>query len=486
MKDAYQDIRVEILVDGIQVGYYKQDDGLLMWEGSYLSRTAEAVFSWGAVTNLTAKLIEREAYKVDLGLQNSPRMAEQITLFGASEETPVYGVEQVQPAPETASVITDQNNETSPPVLTPADEQFAKEALIPGETSFEIDGRSFLVDRVDLEHGTVNFQDTTFVQTVGFPIFRTEPISFVRQVIAQEENKSQASPKINIGSQSAPPTKPKKKERPGAAAPLLLDGVNYRITDDALGTGTPGERYANNIAAIHLLQKLETEGRSAVPEEQAVLANYVGWGGLAECFEPQNRHYNELKELLSDAEYASARESTLTAFFTPPVVIRAIYQALVNMGITQGNLLEPSCGTGNFLGLLPESMAHCKLYGVELDNVSGRIARQLYQKASVSICGFEQAEFPDNFFDAAVGNVPFGQFSVKDRRYDRLNLPIHEYFLAKTLDKVRPGGIIALVTSSFTLDKRTEKARKYIAQRADLLRQYVCRTMRSKPLPELK
>jgi len=246
-------------------------------------------------------------------------------------------------------------------------------------------------------------------------------------------------------------------------------GVNYRITDDALGAAPPSQRYANNVAAIRLLKQLEAENRPATPEEQEVLAKYVGWGGLADCFDPKHSRYEELKGLLSETEYAAARESTLTAFYTPPVVIHSIYAALGQMGFRQGNVLEPACGIGHFLGMLPEGMAESKVYGVELDDVSGRIARQLYPRSSISVRGYEKMDFPDNFFDVAVGNVPFGQFKVQDRRYDRLNLSIHEYFFAKTLDKVRPGGVVAFVTSSYTMDKRTGNVRKYIAQRAELL-----------------
>ena len=262
---------------------------------------------------------------------------------------------------------------------------------------------------------------------------------------------------------------PRKKERLEAAAPLFAGGVNYRITDDALGAAPPSQRYANNVAAIRLLKQLEAENRPAMPEEQEVLAKHVGWGGLADCFDPKHSRYGELKSLLTDTEYAAARESTLTAFYTPPVVIRSIYAVLEQMGFSQGNILEPSCGVGNFLGMLPESMAESKVYGVELDDVSGRIARQLYPRSSISVRGYEKMDFPDNFFDVAVGNVPFGQFKVQDRRYDRLNLSIHEYFFAKTLDKVRPGGVVAFVTSSYTMDKRSGNVRKYIAQRAELL-----------------
>ena len=265
------------------------------------------------------------------------------------------------------------------------------------------------------------------------------------------------------------PHLPRKKERLEAAAPLSAGGVNYRITDDALGVALPSQRYANNVAAIRLLKRVEAENRLATAEEQEVLSRYVGWGGLADCFDPKHSRYEELKSLLSETEYAAARESTLTAFYTPPVVIRSIYAALGQMGFRQGNVLEPACGVGHFLGMLPEGMAESKVYGVELDDVSGRIARQLYPRSSISVRGYEKMDFPDNFFDVAVGNVPFGQFKVQDRRYDRLNLSIHEYFFAKTLDKVRPGGVVAFVTSSYTMDKRTGNVRKYIAQRAELL-----------------
>ena len=291
-----------------------------------------------------------------------------------------------------------------------------------------------------------------------------QEISPLPQVQQREEEAPQ-------GQAAMPPVPhlPRKKERLEAAAPLFAGGVNYRITDDALGAAPPSQRYANNVAAIRLLKRVEAENRAATPEEQEVLAKYVGWGGLADCFDPKHSRYEELKGLLSETEYAAARESTLTAFYTPPVVIRSIYAALGQMGFRQGNVLEPACGIGHFLGMLPESMAESKVYGVELDDVSGRIARQLYPRSSISVRGYEKMDFPDNFFDAAVGNVPFGQFKVQDRRYDRLNLSVHEYFFAKTLDKVRPGGVVAFVTSSYTMDKRTGNVRKYIAQRAELL-----------------
>ena len=244
---------------------------------------------------------------------------------------------------------------------------------------------------------------------------------------------------------------------------------DFHITDDALGHGTPSEKYAANAAAIRTLKQIEAEERLATPEEQEILSRYVGWGGLADCFEETSPHYEELKSLLYLEEYAAARASTLTAFYTPPVVIRGIYKALSQMGFTQGNILEPSCGTGNFLGLLPADMAGSKAYGVELDSISGRIAQQLYQNASVSVNGFETVQMPDSFFDVAVGNVPFGDFKVLDKRYDKHHWLIHDYFFGKTLDKVRPGGIVAFITSKGTLDKENSSVRKYLAQRADLI-----------------
>ena len=335
-------------------------------------------------------------------------------------------------------------------------------------TRLTIDGRQFEVDSVDDLTQKVSLRDVTFEGGTGFPIFRKESIDYVRAHMEQPDMvRETAAPQTD-----EPPaafTPPKKKKQNALAYPLDADGRNYRITDDHIGEGAPLERFQRNLDAIRTLKAVEAENRAATAEEQAVLAQYVGWGGLADFFDEKNARYAELKELLTDAEYAAARESTLTAFFTPPVVIRGIYAALGQMGFTQGNILEPSCGIGNFLGMLPESMSGSKLYGVELDDLSGRIARQLYQKSSIAVQGYEKTAFPDNFFDVAIGNVPFGQFHVADKRYDRLNFPIHEYFVAKMLDQVRPGGVIAVVTSSYTMDKRTASARKYIAQRSELL-----------------
>ena len=361
-----------------------------------------------------------------------------------------------------------ENSPRSEPVLQEAAPTMEPEVPTPISTGtrLTIDGRQFEVDSVDDHTQSVSLRDVTFENGTGFPIFRQESVEFVREHVEQpnvEQTATQADePRVVL-------TPPKKRKRNTIAYPLDADGRNYRITDDHIGEGAPLERFQHNLDAIRTLKTVEAENRSATAEEQAVLAQYVGWGGLADFFDEKNPRYNELKDLLKDAEYAAARESTLTAFFTPPVVIRGIYAALGQMGFTQGNILEPSCGIGNFFGMLTEDMSGSKLYGVELDDLSGRIARQLYQKSSIAVQGYEKTAFPDNFFDVAIGNVPFGQFHVPDKRYDRLNFPIHEYFIAKALDQVRPGGVIAVVTSSYTMDKRTASARKYIAQRAELL-----------------
>ena len=248
---------------------------------------------------------------------------------------------------------------------------------------------------------------------------------------------------------------------------------NFHITDDDLGAGGPKAKFKANMEAIRLLKELEQEQRLATPEEQEVLSRYVGWGGIPQAFEERNsawaEEYTQLKEVLTPEEYSAARASTLNAFYTSPTVIKAMYEALGNMGLKQGNILEPSCGVGNFMGLLPESMGAASMYGVELDPVSGQIAKQLYQKNRIAVQGFEETSYPDSFFDSVIGNVPFGAYQVSDRKYDRYHFMIHDYFIAKSLDLVRPGGVVAVVTSSGTMDKQNPEVRQYFANRADLL-----------------
>ena len=263
------------------------------------------------------------------------------------------------------------------------------------------------------------------------------------------------------------------EEKTEAPAVPVTDRHNFRINDDAIGVGGAKEKFHNNMAAINLLHELEIENRLATPEEQEVLSRYVGWGGLSMAFDEHNAAWaEEFKELyasLSPEEYRAAMESTLTAFYTPPVVIKAMYDALDRLGFSQGNILEPSCGTGNFFGLLPESMQNSKLHGVEIDSLTGRIAKQLYQKANIAIEGFEKTNLPDNHFDVVLGNVPFGEIRVNDSRYNAQKFLIHDYFFAKALDKVRAGGVVMFITSKSTMDKASPEVRKYIAQRAELL-----------------
>lgn len=333
--------------------------------------------------------------------------------------------------------------------------QAAAKEHIPIGAELTLDGRKFIIESVEEKWGEVFLRDVTFAENVGYPIFRSEKIAFIREQLNAQE-KAQISPK---------------KSAKNDGTKVLRR--NYRLSNDKLTTFSPKERFKHNIEAIKLLKTLEREKRLADESEQEILAQYVGWGGLSEAFDETksawHSEYLELKNLLSAEEYKAARESTLTAFYTPQTVITAIYQGLANLGFQGGNILEPSCGAGNFFGALPENMSASRLYGVELDKISGHVAQMLYQKANIQIQGFERTDFSDNFFDAAIGNVPFGQFKVQDKRYDRENFLIHDYFFAKALDKVRPNGVIAFVTSKGTLDKENPKVRKYLAQRAELL-----------------
>ena len=367
---------------------------------------------------------------------------------------------------QTAQALADDQQKKDGPAIAEVDKPDPYKELVGKEVT--LDGHRFIVERVSDLSDDVTLRDLTFEGNVGFPISRIEKIGRVRRLLQEQE---EAQPQ----KEEPAPLPPKRPRRERITFTTLHPEVprdqrhDFHITDDALGHGTPSEKYAANVAAIRILKQIEVEERLATPEEQEILSRYVGWGGLANSFEQTSPHYEELKSLLDSEEYAAARASSLTAFYTPPVVIRGIYKALSQMGFTQGNILEPSCGTGNFLGLLPADMAGSKAYGVELDSISGRIAGQLYQNASISVNGFETVQMPDSFFDAAVGNVPFGDFKVLDKKYDKHHWLIHDYFFGKTLDKVRPGGIVAFITSKGTLDKENSAVRKYLAQRADLI-----------------
>lgn len=326
-----------------------------------------------------------------------------------------------------------------------------------------MNGRTYIVESVS--DTNVEMRDISTQGNVGFPVICNGSIDFVRKLLTEKEKRIAPEPAAPI------PEPPQQKER-NADTPQG-EPVDFRITDEHLGTGGAKTKYAANIAAIRLLQALEEENRYATVQEQEVLSRYVGWGGIPQAFDEQNTSWanecRELRGLLSDAEYESARASTLNAHYTAPIVIKAMYEALENMGFQTGNILEPACGVGNFFGLVPDSMKDSKRYGVELDSVSGRIAQRLYPNDNITVQGYEKSKMPDNFFDVAIGNVPFGNYGVVDEKYDKHKFHIHDYFFAKTLDKVRPGGIVAFVTSKGTMDKKDPAVRKYIAQRAELL-----------------
>lgn len=408
--------------------------------------------------------------------------------------------------------------ETAPKVAEEAEPAGKEDDIHPG-TELTIDGRRFVIDSINRESGSVSLRDITFAEATGFPIFRSEHIETVRELLSQQ---SATREKITIEPDS--PEAPEWVREHGNTVSIIREGdtvtidgdgqgeksyvemdvdlpeplqpawektdggevarvridlmpdqpkLNFRITDDNLGHGGAKTKYGYNVAAIRTLQAIEAENRLATAGEQEILSRYVGWGGIPQAFDEANSswsdEYAELKQLLTEDEYESARGSTLNAHYTSPTVIKAIYQAIESMGFKTGNVLEPACGIGNFFGLVPESMTDSKLYGVELDSITGRIARQLYQSASIAVQGFEETNLPDSFFDLAIGNVPFGSYGVADKRYDKNHFLIHDYFFAKTLDKVRPGGIVAFITSKGTLDKRNPAVRKYIAQRADLI-----------------
>ena len=318
-----------------------------------------------------------------------------------------------------------------------------------------IDNRRYVIESISEISGDVSMRDMTFANAVGFPINRVEKIGYIRSLLSKAQEEKQPEKAV---SPVPAPSEPRH---------------NYRITEDTLGVGGAKEKFRNNMAAINLLHELELENRLATPEEQEILSKYVGWGGLSMAFDENNAAWaDEFKELyasLSTEEYRAAMESTLTAFYTPPVVIKGMYEALGRLGFSEGSILEPSCGTGNFFGLLPDTMAGSKLHGVEIDPLTGKIAKQLYQKANIAVQGFEETKLPDDHFDVVIGNVPFGDFKVNDSRYNAQKFLIHDYFFAKALDKVRAGGVVAFITSKGTMDKASPEIRKYIAQRAELL-----------------
>ena len=439
----------------------------------------ETVLPWAKVQRRIAQLIKADKFYTEeeydrLDDIDPTAIREQLAAHGIVNGE-VVDAEKLDAAPIVRQAEADAQRIS--------DEEFAREHLIPGESTFEIDGRTFLVDRVNLDFGSVNFQDITFANSTGFPIFRTEPISFVRRHIEEQKNQPvqpetstetvavYPGEKTNLPYDIVVQTLRTEQPEPPRDAPIP-SGENFRITDEDLGMGGAKVKFRRNLDAITTLKTIESEGRQATREEQEILSRYVGWGGLPDAFDSSKSgwasEYQELKSVLTPAEYEAARASTLNAHYTSPTVIRAIYEAVGNMGFQTGNILEPSMGVGNFFGMLPEEMQNSRLYGVELDSITGRIAKQLYPKANITVAGFETTDRRD-FFDLAVGNVPFGQYKVNDPAYNKLGFNIHNYFFAKALDQVRPGGVVAFVTSRYTLDAKDSTVRRYLAQRADLL-----------------
>ncbi|MDY6180448.1 MAG: SNF2-related protein, partial [Candidatus Faecousia sp.] len=443
----------------------------------------EAVLPWAKVQRRIAQLIKAEKFYTE---EEYDRL-DDIDPAAIREQLAEHGIVNGE--------VVDEEKLDAAPIVRQAeadaqrisDEEFARDHLIPGESTFEIDGRTFLVDRVNLEFGSVNFQDITFANSTGFPIFRTESISFVRRYIEHQEAEQEIQSvqpemstetvavypgeKTNLPYDVVVQTLRTEKAEPPRDAPIP-SSENFRITDEDLGMGGAKVKFRRNMDAITTMKTIESEGRQATREEQEILSRYVGWGGLPDAFDDRKSgwasEYQELIAALTPAEYEAARASTLNAHYTSPTVIRAIYEAVGNMGFQTGNILEPSMGVGNFFGMLPEQMQNSRLYGVELDSITGRIAKQLYPKANITVAGFETTDRRD-FFDLAVGNVPFGQYKVNDPAYNKLGFNIHNYFFAKALDQVRPGGVVAFVTSRYTMDAQNPAVRRYLAQRADLL-----------------
>ena len=464
--------------------------------GMRLSRRGfreEASIRWPVIEQYIRRMVENDTYLTEAEQQHFAEMERAY----AGNELPAPHARMAYPPSEISTPTVPVENETAEdlsldeplppprhPQRPPAEPPFPYD-LHPGDTIY-MDNRPFTVDEV--RFFDVAFRDPEMI----YPIFRAESKSVLGPLLDRDERnwpfrtEPLATPEqsAELQPEGPPPAEPQVQNEtateetqddvpssPAAAEPQYV-AANFHITDDHLGEGGPKAKFENNLRAIRTLKTLEKENRPASPEDQEVLSQYVGWGGIPQAFDEHNEawadEYRLLKSALTDEEYEMARASTLNAHYTSPTVIRAIYSAVEQMGFHTGNILEPSCGVGNFFGLLPESMEGSRIYGVELDSITGRIAKYLYPQANIAVTGFENTERKD-FFDLAIGNVPFGAYKVSDRQFDRYNFLIHDYFFAKALDQVRPGGIVAFVTSKGTMDKQSPEVRKYIAQRAELL-----------------
>ena len=460
---------------GLGIGEDHSPKGIMLSKG-YGNDSPKILIKWQEVEKRIRELIRIGRYLNKKEAENYPAWLEKETIR-------IKAIEEYRKNKEILSI--------APPEAKPEEQtQYGEyefhlgDSVFIGAQQYEIlaidDEEVVLYDTAcPLINKTMNRQefDIRAAETPGNEHLRKEP-GKESEKEEEEKEKEEKEEAVQVSeSESLTPSwerSPEKKPA-GYIFPEIkrADRIQYRISDDAYGEGSPKEKFRRNIEAIRLLKTLDEKGRFATEQEQEILAGYTGWGGQPEAFDESNsswaNEYIQLKQLLDEDEYAAARQSCLTAFYTPPVVIRVMYQVLRQSGFSEGNILEPSCGIGNFFGMLPEDFEKSKLYGVEADSVSGRIARQLYQNASISIEGYENTSLPDSFFDVAIGNIPFGDFRLADKRYDKENFLIHDYFFAKTIDKVRPGGIVAFVTSKGTLDKENPKVRKYIAQRADLI-----------------
>ena len=526
LKSIFDDAYVGVLLENEMYGYKAFDNGFLVWKGNYLTRDAETFLSWEQLVEHYESMILLN--QLNVRAEPLPTQNEQLSLLSLFDENNTIEEKQQvltkikntrkrkKQQVEQQSLFYEENGkklaEIILEILNSLNTKYKNDLylskielneLLPSNSKKENKTLSICImskkyDGFDKNSFTYFNSDKTDEITINKEISTNE---YIQELMKDKDFSIRLTPNmihifydnfeykelnLNYTKQEEKDkesnvllTKKEKKKRTRInnfdihPEISIEDRNQFVITDDNLGVGTSKEKFYRNIDAINVLKKCEREDRFATKEEQEILSQYVGWGGLAEAFNENNtswnKEYNILKKLLDEDEYNKARASTLSSFYTPPVVIRTIYKVLENIGFKKGNILEPSCGIGNFIGMKPETLDNCKVYGVELDSISGRISRQLYQKTSIAIDSYEKVELPDNFFDIAVGNVPFENLRAVDSRYEKENFLLHDYFFAKTLDKVRPGGIIAFITSKGTLDKSNDKFRKYISQRADLI-----------------
>ena len=454
---------------------YEQDRFIVSGDG-----LISAELSWTVVQRTVVKMVLQDTFLSDEEREIPEYEPEREIIeenfdneYLDDELASIYGGDTSESQKQIAEEMAEQYSEPDEKLQTDGNLQTEDYSQYIGR-EIEVDDRRFIVDRINDLFETVSLRDITFQNSTGFPIFRNESLDWLKRVIDGQE---QTQDEIKTETVAVYPAEENNlpydiEIRTISVNEPEIEVGNFRITDDNLGEGGAKAKFRANMDAINLLKELEFEGRQATEAEQEVLSRYVGWGGLADAFDESKENWaDEFKELytaLSPEEYEGARASTLNAHYTSPTVIRAMYQAIENMGFTKGNILEPSMGVGNFFGMLPDSMSGSNLYGIELDSITGRIAKQLYPKADITVAGFETTDRRD-FYDLAVGNVPFGNYQVSDKAYNKLGFSIHNYFFAKAIDQVRPGGVIAFVTSRYTMDMQSPEVRKYIAERAELL-----------------